>query len=112
MIPTRIDAGPDVAMVGAWDEARNANTLLDLPYKQYIATLASDAELGHLFMIQLGGEWGGPIDVFVNNDILSTLRRRLRRVKGVLKSAAARGEALLTSKRRVRRCEGYGARTG
>lgn len=64
----RIEAGTDIAMLGAWDASRSANPLAKLWGKEYGADLKADTEAGHLFFIATGADCGGPIDVFVDPD--------------------------------------------
>jgi hypothetical protein len=77
----RIDAGTDVAMIGAWDEGQGAQALPTQPYPQLMKTLEADSKLGGLFLILTGADGGGPIDVYIDEAVPHPLRKRLRRFK-------------------------------
>jgi hypothetical protein len=66
---TRIEAGTDIAMVGAWDVSRNEVPLAKLWGKEFTQTLEQDALAGNLFLVHTGSDGGGPIDVVVDEDI-------------------------------------------
>jgi hypothetical protein len=66
---TRIEAGTDIAMVGAWDVSRNEVPLARLWGKEFTQTLEQDALAGHLFLVHTSADGGGPIDVLVDEDI-------------------------------------------
>src|ERR1043165_482380 len=74
----RIDAGTDIAMSGAWDAKRVGNELAQLSGKKFMVALNADAQAGHLFFIQTGADGGGPVDVFVDEEIPSKLREQVR----------------------------------
>src|SRR5260221_12587956 len=75
---TRIEAGTDIAMIGAWDAGRDDGEPAKLSGKKFQAALNSDAEAGQLFFIQTGADGGGPVDVFVDEEIPPQLRRQIR----------------------------------
>jgi hypothetical protein len=74
----RIEAGSDVAMVGAWDASRNDSVLMTAWGKKFDQTLEQDATAGDIFLIRLGGDAGGPIDIYVDspipNEVLAEMR--------------------------------------
>ena len=75
----RIDAGTDVAMLGAWDAARD-----DVPLNGDAGALADvlerDAADAHLFLIHTGGDGGGPVDVYVDEDVPAQPKKGARAV--------------------------------
>ena len=77
----RIDAGTDVAMIGAWDAARD-----DAPLNGVGGHLADvlerDVAQAHLFLIHTGGDGGGPVDVYVDEDVPPDARERARAIDG------------------------------
>jgi hypothetical protein len=70
----RIDAGTDVAMIGAWDAQRNAKAFTTSQLSQLSDTLEADAAEGHLFLLHTGADGGGPIDVYIDEAIPSEIR--------------------------------------
>ena len=81
-LKTRVDAGTDVAMIGAWDTSRNDSVLVRVPFKQIMNTLHEDVEAGHLFLIHTGADGGGPIDVYVEEPIPESALKQTRRAQG------------------------------
>lgn len=75
----RIEAGTDIAMIGAWDISRNAVVLTENWGRKYEDALERDTRAGHLFLIHLGGDGGGPIDVFVDEEIPPSLQKHVTR---------------------------------
>ena len=77
----RIDVGTDVAMIGAWDSARD-----DVPLNGARGPLADvlrrDAAEAHLFLIHTGGDGGGPVDVYVDEDVPAAALEHGRAVDG------------------------------
>jgi hypothetical protein len=74
----RIDAGSDVAMIGAWDAGRNDSVLTKAGGKKLEEALEQDATAGDIFVIHLGGDGGGPIDVYVDSPIPSEALKEMR----------------------------------
>jgi hypothetical protein len=66
---SRIDAGSDIAMIGAWDAGRNDSALTKASGRKLDEALEQDATAGDIFLIHLGGDGGGPIDVYVDSPI-------------------------------------------
>src|SRR5438046_1464128 len=64
----RVDAGTDVAMIGAWDAARGALPFSADQQRRFSKSLAKEASAGHVFLIHTGADGGGPVDVFVDED--------------------------------------------
>ena len=79
---TRIEAGSDVAMIGAWDANQSLPPISKPWGKEYDETLDRDAVEGNLFLIKMGGDGGGPIDIFVDEDPPETLLKQVRRLGG------------------------------
>jgi hypothetical protein len=73
----RIDAGSDIATIGAWDAQRDATPLTAAEQKHFPETLEADAAKGHLFLVRTGGDGGGPIDLYVDEAIPGEVRARL-----------------------------------
>src|SRR5688572_32313699 len=65
----RINAGSDIAMIGAWDAGRNDSALTKVSGRKLDEALEQDATAGDIFLIHLGGDGGGPIDVYVDSPI-------------------------------------------
>jgi hypothetical protein len=66
---SRIDAGSDIAMIGAWDAGRNDSALTKASGRKLDEALEQDATAGDIFLIHLGGDGGGPIDVYVDSPV-------------------------------------------
>jgi hypothetical protein len=65
----RVDAGTDVAMIGAWDLDRGAQPFSPEEYRRLSDTLDADAEQGHLFVLHTGADGGGPVDVYIDEPV-------------------------------------------
>jgi len=78
----RVDAGTDVAKIGAWDASRNDSVLSKGWGKAYDQTLEDDAAEGHLFLIHTGADCGGPIDVYVDAEVPDAVRNAARLLDG------------------------------
>ena len=74
----RVDAGTDVAMLGAWDASRAATPLI----KNRVEALQQDDDEGHLFLIRTGADGGGPVDVYVDAEIPPEVREISRALDG------------------------------
>jgi hypothetical protein len=72
-----LDAGTDVATIGAWDTSRTAASAG--------GAIERDAEDGHVFLIHTGGDGGGRVDVYVDEDV----------PRAAVKRAAAQREPFL-----------------
>ena len=78
---TRIDAGTDVAMIGAWD-ASGQDSPLPPSAAGHLESLEHDAAEGRLFLLHTGADCGGAIDVYVDEDPPADLIRHAKRVGG------------------------------
>ena len=78
----RVDAGTDVAMIGAWDAQRGAQPFTAEEFKQLSDTLDADATQGHVFVLHTGADGGGPVDVYVDEPIPSEIMARLTPLGG------------------------------
>jgi hypothetical protein len=78
----RVDAGTDVAMIGAWDAARGALPFSADQQKRYRKSLEKEASAGHVFLIHTGADGGGPVDVYVDEDAPADVRTTVRRLDG------------------------------
>ena len=68
---TRIDAGTDVAMIGAWDAQQNASPFTPAELADHQNSLERDVSRGALVLIRTGGDGGGPV-------ISTSMNRRAR----------------------------------
>jgi hypothetical protein len=62
----RIDAGTDVAMIGAWDAQQNASPFTAAELADHQNSLDRDVSRGALFLIHTGGDGGGPVDLYID----------------------------------------------
>jgi hypothetical protein len=74
----RIQAGTDIALIGAWDASCNARPLAASANQR--AVLEADAAEGHLFLLETHADGGGAIDVYVDQAIEQEVLARLRPV--------------------------------
>lgn len=72
----RVEAGTDIALVGAWDAALQSEALAE----PSDAALVADASKARLFLIRTGGDGGGPVDVYVDEEMPPAVRRLVRKV--------------------------------
>lgn len=91
----RIDAGTDVAMIGAWDARRGAVPLAEKMPRDLLGALAKEVESGDLFLIRTGASGGGPVDVYVDEAIAAPDLARLRPVDGEYFLAVPSGELVV-----------------
>ncbi len=59
----RIEAGTDIAMIGAWDASQNDTKLAGVGFKKLEQSLEADCAAARLFLLHTGGDGGGPVDV-------------------------------------------------
>jgi hypothetical protein len=78
----RIEAGTDVAMLGAWDHGRMDPSLAEPSQKLTVHALEHDAEEGHLFLIHTGGDGSAPIDVYIDADAPANVRKKAKSKDG------------------------------
>src|SRR5687767_5600663 len=81
----RVDAGTDIAMVGAWDQSRQAPEVCHANPPLEASLLESDAKEGHLFVIHTGADGGGPIDVYIDAEVPSSIRKKNNAKEGGVK---------------------------
>jgi len=74
----RIDAGSDIAMIGAWDAGRNDSVLTKAWGKKLEEALEQDSTAGDIFVIHLGGDGGGPVDVYVDAPVPNEALKEMR----------------------------------
>jgi hypothetical protein len=79
---TRIHAGSDVAKIGAWDASQPLPPISEPWGGEYTQTLDRDAAEGNLFLIKMGGDGSGPIDIFVDEDPPPSLLNKMRTFDG------------------------------
>ena len=89
----RIDAGTDVAMIGAWDAARDATPVVRA--KGWAETFEREVGEGHLFLIHTGADGGGPIDVYVDAEIPQKVSKGVRAVEGEFLLAVPSGRLVV-----------------
>jgi len=78
---TRIEAGTDIAMIGAWDASRNDTGLAGLSGKKLVQSLEADCAAAQLFLLYTGGDGGGPVDVYVDAAVPEAVRKKYRAAK-------------------------------
>jgi hypothetical protein len=76
----RVDAGTDVAMIGAWDAGQNASPFATAQRADHLKALERDASEGRLFLIHTGGDGGGPVDVYIDESAPPSVRARIKLV--------------------------------
>jgi hypothetical protein len=77
-----VDAGTDVAMIGAWDAARGALPFSAEQQRKYLKSLEKEAAAGHLFLIHTGADGGGRVDVYVDETMPDEVRHATRPLEG------------------------------
>lgn len=85
----RIDAGTDAALIAAWDASRGAYPLAESDDPR--DALELDAAAGHVFGLELGGDGGGPVDVYVDESIPDAELAALRPIAGTYLLAVPTG---------------------
>ena len=78
----RVDAGTDVAMIGAWDAGRGAMPFSSDQQRKYRKSLEKEATAGHIFLIHTGADGGGPVDVYVDETVPEDVRKSTRAIGG------------------------------
>ncbi|HXI68904.1 MAG TPA: hypothetical protein VNN22_00955 [Verrucomicrobiae bacterium] len=78
---TRIEAGTDIAMIGAWDAGRNDAALAGVSGKKLDQVLEEDCTAGNLFLLRTGADGGGPVDVYVDSAVPDDVRKQCRAAK-------------------------------
>jgi len=87
----RLDAGTDVAMIGAWDAHRDAEPFAENMFREVHALLESEAANGDLLLIHTGADGGGPVDVFVDEPIPPEELARLQPIEGLRRLSVPSG---------------------
>lgn len=62
----RVEAGTDIAQIGAWDASRDDGAFDKLSFKRWRASLREDTEAGLIFILNTGADGGGPLDVYID----------------------------------------------
>ena len=91
----RVDAGTDVAMIGAWDALRNERPFNAAETKRVSETLEADAAEGHLFLLRTGGDGGGAIDLYIDEAVPAEVQQRLARTGGEFLLAVPSGRLIV-----------------
>ena len=78
----RIDAGTDVAMIGAWDAQQNASPFTPAEVADHQNSLERDVSQGALFLIRTGGDGGGPVDLYIDEPVPPDVLARVTPVAG------------------------------
>jgi hypothetical protein len=78
----RIDAGTDVAMIGAWDAGRGALPFSADQQRRYRKSLEKESSAGHVFLIHTGADGGGPVDVYVDEEVPADVLKTTRPLEG------------------------------
>lgn len=78
----RIEAGTDVAMIGAWDASRNDAVIAKRWGKEWDRILEDDVAQGHLFLIHTGADCSGQIDVYWDTEVPPEARAHTRPIVG------------------------------
>jgi hypothetical protein len=78
----RVEAGTDIARIGAWDASRNDTVVAKRWGKEWDRMLEEDAARGDLFLIDTGADGGGPIDVYCDTEVPPEARAHTRLVAG------------------------------
>lgn len=87
----RVEAGTDVALLGAWDAGRDAEPFTRDMFRELAAWLEKDAQNGHLFLIHTGADGGGPVDVVVEEPIPAAELARLKPIEGLRRLSVPSG---------------------
>jgi hypothetical protein len=78
----RIDAGTDVAMIGAWDARQSASPFTAAEIADHQNALERDASSGALILIRTGGDGGGPVDLYIDEPAPPEVLARVTPVAG------------------------------
>ena len=79
---TRVDAGTDVAMIGAWDAQQNASPFTSAEFADHQNSLDRDVSQGALVLIRTGGDGGGPVDLYIDEPAPPEVLARVTPVAG------------------------------
>ena len=78
----RLDAGTDVAMIGAWDAQQNASPFTAAEFADHQNALDRDVSRGALFLIHTGGDGGGPVDLYIDEPAPPEVLARVTPIAG------------------------------
>jgi len=78
----RLDAGTDIGMIGAWDGDRSASPFSKRRARELDQVVKADASEGHLFVVYTGADGGGPLDIFVDQELPDDIREQVTPVGG------------------------------
>ena len=95
IMKARIDAGTDVAMIGAWDAERDTTPFTAAETKRVPDALEADAAAGHLFLLRTGADGGGAIDLYIDEAIPAEMQQRLAREGGEFLLAIPSGQLVV-----------------
>ncbi|GJM07833.1 MAG: hypothetical protein DHS20C11_01090 [Lysobacteraceae bacterium] len=101
----RIDVGTDVARVGVWDASCADDPLPELGIGQLADVIAEDAKRGRVFLLQLGGDWGGSVDVYVDSSVCDEHSGAMERLPGKFLVSAPTGQIVVGGAEDYRRAE-------
>ncbi len=76
----RVNAGSDIAAIGAWDASLADTALANVQGSRHEEALTRDAEKGSLFFIRIGADWGGVIDAYVDEEPPAEVLKDLKQV--------------------------------
>lgn len=78
----RVEAGTDVAKIGAWDASRNEAVAAKHWGKEWDSILEEDTARGDLFLIYTGADGGGPVDVYCDAEVPLDAQAHTRLITG------------------------------
>ena len=87
----RINAGTDIAMIGLWDASRNESPLKWKSDKD----LEPEISEGHLFVLRTGSDGGGPVDVYVDEDVPADVLKTVKPIGREYLVAAPTGRLIV-----------------
>lgn len=82
-------------MVGLWDARLNSMPFRPADTTQVPSTLEKETEDGRLFLIHTGSDGGGPVDLYIDDEIPAEIQPRLRPVEGAFLLAVPSGKLLV-----------------
>lgn len=91
----RVHVGTDVALLGVWDEACEVVDFSKLKMKEVSSLLYEDSAAGKLFLMELGADWSGTVDVYVNGEIEPEVMRQMSHVPGEFLIALPSGRTVV-----------------
>jgi hypothetical protein len=91
----RVEAGTDIAQIGAWDVSRDDGLFDKLSFKSRNAKLREDSEAGFIFVIHTGADGGGPIDVYLDEPIPENVLPALEKQSGEFRLRVPTGQLVI-----------------